>query len=242
MPLMGHLTDLRQVLLISSAAFVIAAGGLMFYADQMLKFLLIPLYQLHVTPIQIRPMEYLFAMLKISTLGGVMVALPIFFWQGYRFIKPALKPNEGRYLFLLTPIAVLLFAGGVVFGYMTAYKVALRFLVLLGQGVAVPYISISEFINFTISFLVPFGLIFEMPLIVIFLTGIGVITPAFLAGKRKYAFFVTFVAAIVLVPDPSLLTQSILAVPMYLLFEVSVLLSRLVHRRRHRGRVLVEPA
>ncbi len=240
MPILGHLTELRRVLVISLAAFLAAAGGLMFYANRILSFLLIPLYQLHITAIQIRPMEYLFVMLKVSTIGGVVAALPVFFWQGHRFIKPALRPREGRYIFVLIPLAVLMFAGGVVFGYLTAYKVALRFLVLLGQGVAIPYISISEFIDFTITFLLPFGLIFEMPLVVIFLTRLGIVTPDYLAGKRKYAFFITFVAAIILIPDPSLLTQSVLALPMYLLYEVSVFLSRIVHRRRREGRVLAD--
>jgi len=241
MPLVGHLTELRQVLLISLTAFVVAAGGLMFWTNQLIKFLLTPLYQLHITPIQIRPMEYFFAMLKIATIGGIIAALPVFLWQGYRFTKPAIKPGQSGYVLLLAPVAIIMFATGVVFGYLTAYKVALRFLVLLGQGVAVPYISISEFIDFTISFLLPFGIVFEMPIAVIFLTKFGIITPSYLAGKRKYAFFITFVAAIILVPDPSLLTQSILAVPMYLLFEASVFLSRLVYRRRQ-GRVLPEPA
>jgi len=242
MPLVGHLSELRRALVISSAAFIAAAGALMFYANQILKFLLIPLYELHVTPIQVRPMEYLFVMLKIVTIGGVVVALPVILWQVYWFIKPALKPHEVRSMFLLVPVVVLLFGCGVVFAYLTAYKVALRFLVLLGEGVAVPYISISEFINFTISFLLPFGLIFEMPIAALLLTRLGIVTPSYLASKRKYAFFVAFLAAIILIPDPSLLTQSILAVPMYLLFEVSVFLSRLVHRQRRQAEVLAEPA
>lgn len=236
MPLMGHLTELRRALMISAAAFIAAAGALMVYADRILKFMLIPLNQLHIVPIQIRPMEYLFAMLKVSTIGGLFLALPVIFWQLYAFARPALKPHERKYVLILLPIAVLLFVSGVVLAYFSAYKVALRFLITLGAGVVTPYISISEYINFTISFLLPFGLVFEMPMVSMFLTRIGVITPAFLCSKRKYALFFTFVLAIILIPDPSLFTQSMLAVPMYILFEVSVLLSRLVQRRKLRAR------
>jgi len=236
MPLMGHLTELRKALVISLVAFVIMAGGLMFYAGRILEFLLVPLNQLHIVPIQIRPMEYLFAMLKVSTIGGLFLALPVIFWQAYSFTKPALKPHERKYILLLLPIAVLLFAGGVVLAYFTAYAVALRFLVTLGAGVVTPYISISEYINFTLSFLLPFGLVFEMPMASMFLTRLGIITPGYLSSKRKYAFFFTFVLAIILIPDPSLFTQSMLAVPMYVLFEVSVLLSRLVQGRRLQAR------
>lgn len=234
MPLMGHLTELRRALVISAVAFIIMAGGLMLYAGTILKFMLIPLYRLHIVPIQIRPMEYLFAMLKISTIGGLFLALPVILWQGYSFAKPALRPHERKYILILLPIAIVLFVGGVVLAYFTAYGVALRFLVMLGAGVVTPYISISEYINFTLSFLLPFGLVFEMPMISIFLTRLGIITPAYLSSKRKYAIFFIFVLAIILIPDPSLFTQSMLAIPMYLLFEVSVLLSRLVQRRRIR--------
>jgi len=229
---MGHLTELRRALVISAAAFVVMAGGLMAYANRILEFMLLPLDRLHIVPIQIRPMEYLFAMLKVSTIGGLFLALPVIFWQLYSFARPALKPHERKYILILLPISVLLFVGGVVLAYFSAYGVALRFLVMLGSGVVTPYISISEYINFTLSFLLPFGLVFEMPMVSMFLTRIGIITPGFLASKRKYAFFFTFVLAIVLIPDPSLFTQSMLAVPMYILFEVSVLLSRLVQRRK----------
>jgi sec-independent protein translocase protein TatC len=227
---MGHLQELRRALVISATAFVVMAGGLMFYAGRILEFMLIPLNQLHIVPIQIRPMEYLFAMLKVSTIGGLFLALPVILWQAYSFTRPALKPQERKYILILLPIAVCLFLGGVVLAYFSAYGVALRFLVTLGAGVVTPYISISEYINFTLSFLLPFGLVFEMPMVAMFLTRIGMITPVFLASKRKYAFFFPFVLAILLIP--SLFTQSMLAVPMYILFEVSVLLSRLVQRRK----------
>lgn len=236
MPLMGHLTELRRALVISLAVFVTAAGGLMFYAGPILQFMLIPLKQLHIVPIQIRPLEYLLTMLKVSTIGGLFLALPVFFWQGYSFARPALKPHERKYVLLLLPIAVLLFLGGVVLAYITAYGVAIRFLVTLGAGVVTPYISISDYINFTLSFLLPFGLVFEMPIVSMFLTRLGIITPDYLSSKRKYAIFFTFVLAIILIPDPSLFTQSMLAIPMYILFEVSILLSRLVQRRRIQAR------
>ncbi|MDA8336748.1 MAG: twin-arginine translocase subunit TatC [Peptococcaceae bacterium] len=241
MPLMGHLTELRRALIISAVAFVVMAGGIMIYANRILEFMLVPLNQLHIVPIQTKPMEYLFVMLKISTIGGLFLALPVILWQVYSFARPALKPHERRYVLILLPITVLLFVGGVVLAYFSAYRVALRFLVTLGEGVVTPYITISEFINFTISFLLPFGLVFEMPMVSMFLTRIGIITPGYLAGKRKYAFFFIFVLAIILIPDPSLFTQSMLAVPMYVLFEVSILLSRLVQRRKLAARV-AEPA
>jgi sec-independent protein translocase protein TatC len=232
MPLMDHLTELRRALIISAVAFLVMAGAVMIYAGRIIQFMLLPLDRLHVVPIQIRPMEYLFAMLKVSTIAGLFLALPVIFWQFYSFAGPALQPRERRYVLFLLPVAVLLFVAGVVLAYFSAYGVALRFLVTLGAGVVTPYISISEYINFMLSFLLPFGLVFEMPMVSMFLTRIGIITPGFLANKRKYAFFFTFVLAIVLIPDPSLFTQSLLAVPMYILFEVSVVVSKLVYRRK----------
>jgi len=232
MTIIEHLEELRRVLVISAIAFVAAAGGLMFFADRILRFMLVPLYRVHISVIQIRPMEYLFVLLKISTVGGLILALPVLLWQAWGFIKPALQPREGRLVFATVPVIVVLFLGGVVFGYFTVYQVALKFIVLLGRGVVMPYISISEYVDFTISFLLPFGFIFEMPVLAIILTRLGLISPSYLARQRKYAFFLTVVLAIVLIPDPSLFTQSLLALPMYLLFEVSILLSRIVERRR----------
>lgn len=128
-----------------------------------------------------------------------MLAFPVIAWQMYRFMAPALYPQERRYVLILFPVMILLFAGGVLFAYFGVLKLVISFLIMIA-GDLEPMLTVDKYVSFVIAFTLPFGLIFELPVVVYFLTRLGVITPEWLSQKRKYALLGIFIVAAVVTP------------------------------------------
>lgn len=143
-----------------------------------------------------------------------------------------LYPHEKKYIYKLVPISIILFVSGVVFAYFTIFPLAVYVLITLASEFE-PMLTISKYLSFCLNFLIPFGLVFEFPLIVYFLTKIGVITPQWLLHNRKYAIVIAFVLAAVLTPGPDPLSQLLMAAPMVVLYEVSIIVSKVVAKKRN---------
>lgn len=231
MPLLKHLEELRKVIIISLIAIGIASIVAFYFVNQLLDILTKPLKPLGLKPVIFSVTEGIFFKFKVALLGGLVFAAPVVIWQVWRFIVPALYPNEKRYLLRVVPISIILFAGGVIFGYYTLLPVMVYVLIKLA-GDFTPIINVSQYLSFTLSFLIPFGLIFEFPVVVYFLTKIGVIKPDWLISKRKYAIVVIFIVAAVLTPSPDPINQTIMAAPMLILYEVGIIVSKLVFRKK----------
>lgn len=231
MPLAGHLKELRKILLVSgialgvSAVIVFAAFG-----DQLFAFLTRPLYQLQVPVIATRVTETLMTKIKLSLLGGFILAFPVISWQVLSFVLPALTRQEKKLVLVLFPLSVILFAAGVAFAYFTVFPLAIRFLLLVVTEGLTPMITVREYLSFVIAFFIPFGLVFELPMAAYVLAKSGLITPGLLVRKRKYALLLTFILAAVLTPGPDIFSQLMMAFPMLLLYEVSILVTYLVYR------------
>jgi sec-independent protein translocase protein TatC len=140
--------------------------------------------------------------------------------------------NEKKYLLVILPSSLILFFAGIGFSYWLVLGVALKFLVMTAGEGFIPMLGAAKYLAFVISLLLPFGIIFQLPLITLFLTHIGLITPKIMVGKRKYAIIFIFVIAAVLTPTPDILTQTLMTLPMILLYELSILISRLVLRKK----------
>jgi sec-independent protein translocase protein TatC len=149
------------------------------------------------------------------------------------FVHPALTRNERRYLYLLMPGVILFFLAGAAFGYYVFLPPALKFLLHFPwYDVPSPFISIGDYISVVTKFLLAMGLIFELPLLMFFLTKIGVVSPKGLSKFRKFAFLGAFVLAGFLTPTVDPINQTIVAIPIILLYEIGILLSRLARRGR----------
>lgn len=231
MPLLKHLEELRKVIIISLIAIGVASIAAFYFVNQLLDILTKPLKPLGLKPVIFSVTEGLFFKFKVALLGGLVFAAPVVIWQVWRFIVPALYPNERRYLLRVVPISIFLFAGGVIFGYYTLLPVMVYVLIKLA-GDFTPIINVSQYLSFTLSFLIPFGLIFEFPVVVYFLTKIGIIKPDWLVSKRKYAIVVIFIVAAVLTPSPDPINQTIMAAPMLILYEVGIIVSKLVYKKK----------
>jgi len=177
--------------------------------------------------------EGIFTKFKIALIAGRILASPVILWQIWQFIVPDLYPHEKKYLSRLIPISIILFVAGEVFAYTTVFPVAVYILVQLGSEFE-PMFTIGKYLSFTLTFLIPFGLIFEFPLVIYFLTSIGVVTPEWLIRNRRYAIVITVILAAVLTPGPDPLSQMIMALPMAVLYEVGILVSKVVAKKKRK--------
>lgn len=177
------------------------------------------------------PAEALVSRFKLSLVIGLVLALPVILYQLWALFVPAMDRRQRRATLLLIPAVYFLFIVGLLFAFQAVLPMALRFLLGFGGEELQQEISVSNYISFIISFALPFGVIFELPVVVMLLTRLGLIRPEVLARNRKYAIFGIFVVAAVLTP-PDVVSQMMLGLPVLLLFEISLLLSRWVQPKK----------
>ena len=140
-----------------------------------------------------------------------------------------LKDNERKYIFLLAPFSLLFFLAGGLFAYFIMIPVSLRFLLSFSSDFIVPMITIKNYISFVGMMILAFGAVFELPMVLVFLTKIGIVTPQFLAEKRRHAIvFILIVSALLTPPDA--VTQIIMSVPLVVLYEIGIMACRLTRR------------
>jgi len=231
MSIIEHLEDLRRVLIISIIGTTVFAVAAYFFSDQILAILMEPLKKLDQKVFFTGVTEAIFVKIKLSFFTGFLAALPVILWQLWSFIIPALKKNERVYFTLFVLVSFLCFVGGVAFGFFGVYRYGVTFLLQFAGPNLAPMLTIDKYISFTISFLLPFGIVFEFPLISYFLAKLELVTYAFFARNRRYAILAVVVLAAVITPTPDIITCLIVSGPMYLLFEISVTVVRIVERR-----------
>ena len=162
-----------------------------------------------------------------------MLVSPYLFYQIWAFVKPALYENEIRLFRILFVIALVLFLTGIVFCYQYVYTLALNFFFVAGENLATPMLSIDKYIGFLFGFILPFGIVFELPVAIYMFSRLGWVNYQMLSTSRKYVFFGIFVIAAILTP-PDVVSQVMLGIPMYLLYEVGVQVSRFTKAREPR--------
>lgn len=235
MTITEHLEELRKVLLVSLAALAVATVITYFgFRSQLLSLLTRPVKELGVSLVYITPAEAFFTSIKMSFLAAIFLALPVILWEVWSFILPALHPHERRWVYIVMPFSLIFFFGGIVFGYSVVLPVALRFLLVTASEGFQPLITISRYLGFLTTFVLPFGVIFQLPLVVMLLTRLGLVSPQFLARNRKLAVLVIMVIAAVITPTPDVVSQLLLGLPMVLLYESSIWLSYLVRRKQEK--------
>ncbi|MEW6506066.1 MAG: twin-arginine translocase subunit TatC [Chloroflexota bacterium] len=230
MTISGHLEELRRVLIISIVAVVLLAAGSWVFSQQVLDILLSPITNAGYKPVVTGVTEAFMTRIKLSLFMGFLAGLPIILWQIWSFVSPAFEKNERRYFSLFVFGSFFLFLGGVAFGFFGVYKYAVTFLLKFTGGQLVPMLTIDKYISFTIYLLLPFGVIFELPLASFLLARLGLLSSSFLARNRKYALLGTVVLAAAITPTPDIITCLMMTGPMYGLFEVSVLVVRFTER------------
>jgi sec-independent protein translocase protein TatC len=238
--LLAHLKALRNVILISIAsigiAFIVIFLG---FSVQLINFLKEPINSRGIDLIYLALYESMGTQLKVSFIAGVVLASPIVLWQIWSFIKPALYPREGRFVVTLFLITVFLFLLGAVFAYLIVFQMAINFFLVNSEGMAAPFMSIEKYVNFLVGFILPFGLTFELPIVMCLLTRSGIVDAATFPKYRKYIVFAIFILAAILTP-PDVVSQVLLAVPLLILFETGIIVSRITQKRNERRKALLE--
>jgi sec-independent protein translocase protein TatC len=176
--------------------------------------------------------EYLGVAMKVSLLGGMVLSLPIILFQTVLFISPGLKTRERRYLYALMPVSLLAFAVGATFGYQILFPPAVKFLLNFGSDVATPYIRISNYAGLMLRLLFWMGIVFETPVVLFFLSKIGIVNSKFLAKQRRYAILIAFVLGAIITPTFDPINQTLVALPIIALYESGIWITKFSGRKR----------
>ncbi|HCJ90516.1 MAG TPA: twin-arginine translocase subunit TatC [Acidaminococcaceae bacterium] len=225
-PITSHFAELRKRLIrcfIAVAALFLVI--MTCWSDTLVQLLSAPVKQRGIEFVYIGLAEALTAELGVSLIAAVVFAAPVIFYNVWSFVKPALYENEKRYLLVFMGCSVLLFLLGTAFGYGVVFLSAITFFVMTGEGIATPMLSINQYIGFLFTFVLSFGIVFEIPVFNFVLCKAGVVTPDQLAAIRKYAVLAIFIVAAFLTP-PDVVSQILMAVPMLALYEIGILVAR----------------
>jgi sec-independent protein translocase protein TatC len=227
---MEHLKELRNRILYSAISIAAGLAIGMIFGNYILYLLKLPAGNINLVALTL--VENVSAYFKVSLTAGVILAMPFLVYQLFAFVAPGLTPKEKRLVFTILPAITFMFLAGVAFAYFVALKPALGFLYNFNSGIATPMISISNYIGFVTRILLIIGLVFETPLVVMALARLGVVSPQWLAARRKWWIIIAFVIAAIATPTPDPVNQCIVAIPLILLLELGILLARLVYKKR----------
>ena len=226
---LSHLLELRTRLIRSVIAIAVASVIAFIFYDWIFYILKLPAEGINL--IYIEMTEMIGTIMKVCLVAGIMLAMPYLVYQGIMFVAPALTPKEKRYVYLTLPWIALMFLGGVVFGYFILVPPATRFLISFGADIATPEIRIGNYVSIVARLLLAIGFVFEMPVITTFLARLGVLKPKWLADRRRTAIIVAFILAAIITPTFDPINQSLVAVPLIVLYEMSIWLAKLVYKK-----------
>ncbi len=228
---LDHLDELRKRLIYSAIAFFVFFGLSFFFILDIYDFLTKDIYP---DELQIlAPSDTIWVYFMIASVVALAALIPFVAFQLWLFVRPALKRHEVKAALGYIPALFVLFAGGIIFGYFIIYPIILDFLMSLGEGrFAINYEAISYF-KFILNMTIPFGVLFEMPVVMMFLTTIGILNPYAIVKIRKYVYFVLIIIGVMISP-PDFMSDFITSVPLLVLFEISIVFSKFVYKRKQK--------
>ena len=227
MSFLDHLEEMRWRIIYATIGVVIGTIIAWIFIDQLVNFVLLkPARDANANLQNLKPFGQLFLFVQVAIVAGIVISVPNIFYQLWKFIVPALKKSEKKYIFSIVIFCSVCFLSGIVFAYYVLLPLALKFVAEFGATDIVNNFAINEYMSIIISLMLGAAIIFELPMLSFFLTKLGVLTPAFMRKYRRYALIVIlFFAAFLTPPDP--VSQLILAVPLVLLYEISIFISKI---------------
>lgn len=227
MTLTEHLADLRSCLLKSIAALVVGTGVSVYFLQDIMDVLTSAAKELY----YMRPAEAFMIYMKVALLSGLVLASPFILYELYAFVRPALTKRERRFTLICIPLALVLFIAGLLFSYSFVFPRGLEFFLGFAAGKVNPLISMESYLDFLLMLVVPFGFAFNVPVILTLLAYLGIISSQMLMKFQRHVILAAFIIAGIITPTPDVITQTLLAVPLILLYEVSIVLIRFVLQR-----------
>ena len=240
MTYLQHLEELRRRIIVSAIALVVAFAVAWLFAWDILAILKNPAGG--VTLNYMSPMEPFLVRFKLAMFGAVILALPVILFEILSFASPALKAKERRYTIGILVMIVLFFAAGVIFGYRVIMPPGIRWLFNVAGTQMRPVLSANQYVTFMGWFMIGLGVSFETPIFIWMLVALGVVTPEQLVKQWRWAVIIILLAASIITPDWSPVTMTLVAIPMGILYILSILLARFTTRRRRAAAATLEAA
>jgi sec-independent protein translocase protein TatC len=234
--LIQHLGELRDRLVVAAIAIVITTGIAFYFGTPIIRLLLVPVdcqfiptYVCHEPPthlVAFSPTENFTTYFRVALFAGIALAMPVILYEIYAYIDPALLPSERRFVRFMGLPVIFLFVLGMSFCYFVLLPNAIKFLINFGSEVIENQLRASDYLSFVTVFILGLGVVFEVPVIIYALVRIHVVSRDWLTKQRRYVFLLVFVIGAIITPTPDPFNQTLVAIPMYLLFELGLVFAR----------------
>ncbi len=232
MTFLEHLEELRWRLIYTIIGLILGTIICWIFIDFLVDVVLLKPARDSFAKLQnLRPFGQLFLYFQVALMGGVILSLPNIFWQLWKFIAPALRKKERGYIAWIVIFSSVCFLSGVAFAYFVMLPLTLKFAAEFGSDIIENQFAIDEYMSIIISVMLAAGFIFELPMISFFLTKLGILTPTFMKKYRRHAIVIIMVLAAFLTPGADPVSQVVLAVPLVILYEISILISKLSQKK-----------
>ncbi len=231
MTILDHIEELRKRLVIIVVFFVLAVIVSFFLSQPLIKWLQHASIVHDITMNAFRVTDPFKVFMQMAFVLAFIMTSPVILYQLWAFISPGLLEKERRVTLSYIPVSVTLFLAGVLFAYFVLFPFVIRFMLGLSGNMDIQTtIGINEYFHFLFQITIPFGVLFQLPVVVLFLTRLGIVTPAFLRQVRKYAYFILIVVAAFITP-PDVISHMMVTVPLLILYEISIWISKIGYKK-----------
>lgn len=240
MTFLDHIEELRKRLMTIVVFFVLAVIVGFLVVEPIINFIQNADVAEELTMNAFRVTDPFKVYMNMTFVIALIITSPVVLYQLWSFVSPGLLEKERRVTLSYIPVSVLLFLGGLAFSYFVLFPFLIKFMLDLSNEMSIQStIGINEYFQFLFQITIPFGLLFQLPVVILFLTRLGIITPMILAKIRKYAYFVLLVIAAIITP-PDVISHLMVTVPLCLLYEISIWISRIGYRKARAAELEVE--
>lgn len=235
MSFLEHLEELRWRIIKSAIGVVIGSIICGIFINWIMNYILLAPARNTNPPlvlINLKPYGQIVLYMEVIVVGGIILSIPNIFYQLWKFIQPGLYPAERSYIWWIVFFTTLCFLGGTTFAYYVILPTALKFFAGFGTESITNNIAINEYFSFILSVIITAGIVFELPMVSYFLSRMGLLTPAFMKKYRRHAIVVVLIIAGIITPGPDVTSQVLLALPLFLLYEISIIISKFSQKKR----------
>jgi len=232
MSFLDHIEELRWRIIYALIGVVIFTIAAWIFIDPIIEFVLLkPARDANASLQNLRPFGQLFLYIQVAIIVGIIASLPNIFYQLWQFIAPALRKREQKYILWIVFFSTFCFLLGITFAYFVMLPLTMKFAAQFGTAEIANEFAIDEYMSIIISVMLAAGLVFELPMVSFFLSKLGILTPKFMRTYRRHAIVIILVLAAFLTPGADPVSQVILAVPLVLLYEISIFISKLSSKK-----------
>ena len=229
MSFLEHLEELRWRIIKSAIGVVIGSIIVGIFVDFIVtNILFAPAKSTNppLTIINLKPYGQFLLYMEVILIGGAVLSFPNIIYQLWKFVEPALRQNERKYVTGVVVFTTVCFLAGVVFAYYTILPAALTFFAGFGSEIIENKIAANEYLSFVLSLILASGLVFELPMVSFFLSKIGILKPSFMRKYRRHAIVIILLVAGIVTPGPDITSQILLSIPLFILYEISILICK----------------